>query len=206
MYGHNNNGTAHVWSQLAHFFLEWELFQRNCRRIQNTNLMFSNLLFFPPRKSFRLWHSVVKCGRVRQSTDGNTIQRMYFACWTTNAADTHTEYVTLIAFPHQQWLRERASALRLYVHCLYMAVVNRYLNTLSESGNYTYQYFSIPCLPGLWMTRAANNNHSGAFCEGKRWSCLGVGLGATLWSVGGTGGMAPPILKLRTRSRCQFHE
>ena len=35
---------------------------------------------------------------------------------------THThiysEYVILIAFPLQQWLREHASMLRLYVHCL----------------------------------------------------------------------------------------
>jgi len=29
--------------------------------------------------------------------------------------DTHSEYVTLIAFPLQQWLRERASMLR-YTH------------------------------------------------------------------------------------------
>ena len=32
-----------------------------------------------------------------------------------NHADTHSEYLILIAFPRQQWLRERASMLRLYV-------------------------------------------------------------------------------------------
>ena len=40
------------------------------------------------------------------------------ACWITKATDTHSVYVILIAFPRQQWLRERSSTLTLYVHCL----------------------------------------------------------------------------------------
>jgi hypothetical protein len=36
---------------------------------------------------------------------------MRFARWITEAADTHSEYVILTAFPRQQWLRERASML-----------------------------------------------------------------------------------------------
>jgi len=36
-----------------------------------------------------------------------TIWRMRIACWIPKAADTHSEYVTLIAFPRQAWLRER---------------------------------------------------------------------------------------------------
>jgi hypothetical protein len=48
------------------------------------------------------------------------IRLMRFACWTTKAAHTHThthtqEYITVIALPRQQWLRERAT---LYVYCL----------------------------------------------------------------------------------------
>jgi hypothetical protein len=43
---------------------------------------------------------------------------MRFACWITKATDTHSEYVTLIAFPRQQWLRERASVVRyMYIAC-----------------------------------------------------------------------------------------
>jgi hypothetical protein len=56
--------------------------------------------------------NVEKYGRVRQATDDNIILRMRFASWITKATDTHSEYVTLIAFPRQQWLRERASMLR----------------------------------------------------------------------------------------------
>ena len=45
-----------------------------------------------------------------------TVWRMNFACRITKATNTHSEYVTLIAFPRQQWLRERATMLRMYVH------------------------------------------------------------------------------------------
>ena len=34
--------------------------------------------------------------------------RMRVACWIPKAADTHSKCVTLIAFPLQQWLQERA--------------------------------------------------------------------------------------------------
>ena len=44
-----------------------------------------------------------------------TIWRMRIACRIPEVADTHSEYVILIAFPRQQWLRGRASMLRLYV-------------------------------------------------------------------------------------------
>ena len=46
------------------------------------------------------------------------LRRMRNACWIPKATDTHSEYVILIAFPRQQWLRERALSITLYVHCL----------------------------------------------------------------------------------------
>ena len=53
-------------------------------------------------------------------TDDNIIRRLHFACWMTKAAHTHThththrhtEYIILMDFPRQQWLRERAWMLR----------------------------------------------------------------------------------------------
>jgi hypothetical protein len=69
-----------------------------------THFIFNN--FFP---------DVQKYGTVRQATDDNIIRRMRFACCITKATDTHSEYVILIAFPRQQWLRESASML-LYMH------------------------------------------------------------------------------------------
>ena len=77
--------------------------------------MFNN---FFSRKSCRLWDNVKKYGRARQVTGDNIMRRMHFACWITNATNTHTEYVILTTFLGQQWLRERASMLRLYVYFL----------------------------------------------------------------------------------------
>jgi hypothetical protein len=37
---------------------------------------------------------------------------------TSATTDTHSEYVTGIVFPRQKCLRERATFLHLYVHCL----------------------------------------------------------------------------------------
>jgi hypothetical protein len=59
------------------------------------------------------------CSRARQATDDNIIQRMRFACWINKATDTSLEYVMLIVFPRQQWLRERASILR-YTYIAYL--------------------------------------------------------------------------------------
>jgi len=47
------------------------------------------------------------------------IWRMRIACWIFKVTDTHSEYVTLIAFPRQQWLHERVSISRYtYIACL----------------------------------------------------------------------------------------
>jgi hypothetical protein len=57
---------------------------------------------------------------------------MRFACWITKDRDTHSEYVILIAFEQQQWLHERVSVLRLYVHCLLLGVLNNTSVSLSR--------------------------------------------------------------------------
>ena len=39
-------------------------------------------------------------------------------CWIPKATDTHSQYVTLTAFPLQQWLNEHTSILRYtYIGC-----------------------------------------------------------------------------------------
>jgi len=54
-----------------------------------------------------------------QATDDNKNRVMRFSRKITQATDTHTEYVTLVAFPRQQWLRERASmSPQTYIACL----------------------------------------------------------------------------------------
>jgi hypothetical protein len=50
-------------------------------------------------------------GNDRQARDDIKVRRMLIACWIVKATDTQLEYATLIAFPLQQWLDERASIL-----------------------------------------------------------------------------------------------
>jgi hypothetical protein len=61
---------------------------------------------------------------------------MRFACWITKAANIHSEYVILIAFPRQKWLRERALILRyIYIACIVvitLAVLKRILKYYFE--------------------------------------------------------------------------
>jgi len=53
-----------------------------------------------------------------------TIRRMGIACWIPNATNAHSEYVTFIAFPLQQWLLDSASMLRYtYVACLVLNII-----------------------------------------------------------------------------------
>jgi hypothetical protein len=54
-----------------------------------------------------MWGSIVEWGRLQI-----TVRRMRIACWIPKATNTHTGWITLIAFPLQQWLHERASFLR----------------------------------------------------------------------------------------------
>jgi len=54
-----------------------------------------------------MWKNIVEA-----DTPQMTIWRMRIACWIPEATDTHSECVTVIAFPQQEWLHARASALR----------------------------------------------------------------------------------------------
>jgi hypothetical protein len=56
-----------------------------------------------------------KSGRARQASDDNIIRRMRFACCMIEDTNTHSEYVILIVFPQQHWLRKRTPLLRLPV-------------------------------------------------------------------------------------------
>ena len=83
---------------------------------------------------------VIKYVTAGQAIDDNIIRRTHLTHWITKAThtlththtthtcnththtQTHTEYVILLAFPRQQWSRERTSMLRLYAHCYFPTV------------------------------------------------------------------------------------
>jgi len=70
-------------------------------------------------KAVRLSDNEQKCGTAMQATDDNIIRRMRIVCSKTKATNTHSEYVTIIAFLWQKWLCERASMLRyMYIACI----------------------------------------------------------------------------------------
>jgi hypothetical protein len=107
---------VHSWQYLAAFFSEWEMFQTKVVEKIKTHFMFNN---FFSRKSCRVSDIVEKYGTARQATDDNIIRHMHIPCSITKAADTHSEYVILIVFSRQQWLRERASMSHFtYIACL----------------------------------------------------------------------------------------
>ena len=64
-------------------------------------------------------------GTLRQITDESIIRRLRSSGWITKVTNTHThthtrtEYIILIAFLRQQWVRERTSILLyMYIACL----------------------------------------------------------------------------------------
>jgi hypothetical protein len=78
-----------------------------CRENQITSFVF-NSLFLENRAGYeKIWKNIVERGRPQM-----TVWRMLIAYWTSMATNTHSEYVTFIAFPLQQWLHVRAPLLR----------------------------------------------------------------------------------------------
>jgi hypothetical protein len=85
-----------------------EMFQ--AKRVKKSKHILCSMTFF--RKLYRLWDKVENVVRVGQAIDDNIVWRMRVACWITKTTETHSKCVTIIAFPRQQWLRERATVLR----------------------------------------------------------------------------------------------
>ena len=83
----------HFLSYLAQFFLESEIFRTNVVEKIKTHILCSVTFF---RKSCCLWDNVkilVERGRLRM-----VIWRMGIVWWIPKATNTHSEYVTIIAF------------------------------------------------------------------------------------------------------------
>jgi hypothetical protein len=80
-----------------------------------------------------MWQNMAQPGKPRMTT-----RHPRFACWITKAADIPSECVIIIAFPRQQWLRERAPVLRYtYVGLRFRADLRLFL-ALSHDKLQTY--------------------------------------------------------------------
>jgi hypothetical protein len=105
-----------------------------------------------------MWKNLVEPYRAQM-----TILRVRLACWLTKATDTHSEYVILIDFLWQKWLRERDWILRftyiadLSLWLLYSAKLKFFnrclLQNLLFSLSLTSYYLSRHC-SGCLLQRA----------------------------------------------------
>jgi len=81
-----------------------------------------SVTFFPENRAFYeiMWEHIIEWGKAQMA-----IWRMRIAWCIPKATITHSEYVILIAFPLQQWLRERASLLcYTYITCLALTLIS----------------------------------------------------------------------------------
>ena len=79
---------------------------KSCTYIQSTHFMFNK--FSRNRAVYEImWENMVQPYRPEM-----TVGRMRISCRIPNATNTHSEYVILITFPHQQWLHVRSLTLR----------------------------------------------------------------------------------------------
>ena len=81
---------------------------KSCRENQNTRIIFNNI--YPENRAF--YETMWKYCRVGQATDGNMVHALcvlHNYGYRHTHTHTHIEYVLLLVFPQQQWLRERAS-------------------------------------------------------------------------------------------------
>ena len=81
-----------------------------CSENQSTHFMFKN--FFPGNRAV---YEIMRKNMVERGRTQIAIWHVRFGCWITKAKGTNSEYVILITFQQQRWLRKRASLLRLYI-------------------------------------------------------------------------------------------
>jgi len=91
---------------LPQFFLKWKIFQTKVADKIKTHILCSITFSENHAANKIMWKNIVELDRPPM-----TICRTWIARWVPKATNTHSEYVIHIAFPQQQWLRERASIL-----------------------------------------------------------------------------------------------
>jgi len=114
--------------------------RQSCRGNQNTHFKFNNISF---RKTRHLRDIVEKHCTAGQATDHNIIRRMRFACWITEATDTHSEYLVLTALPQQSWFRQ--SSLMLRISC--------FVKTFLPSVRFSTIYYEWGIWRSTWLRK-----------------------------------------------------
>ena len=99
---------TNLWTFLAQFFAEWEMFQTQVAEKIKTHFVFKNFFFFFNSCVCEIiWKHTVEPNRPQMA-----IWCVRIARWMNKATDTHLEYVIIVAFLLHQWSHDRASMLR----------------------------------------------------------------------------------------------
>jgi len=113
------NTDTHLWSHLAHFFLEWEMFQTRVTEKIKTHILCSVTFF---RNSFLFRDNVEKYCRAGQATDHN-MTHAHFTLGTQSYKHTLTICNTYCFSTTTVVARTRLIVM-LYVHWLYCWMLN----------------------------------------------------------------------------------
>jgi len=89
--------SVHLWYDLAEFFLEWEMFQKELVRKIKTHILCHIMYFFPP-KSCHLRYNLEKCVKIRRGHRRQYNTEHAHCMLVTKGTNTHTEYVILSIF------------------------------------------------------------------------------------------------------------
>ena len=84
-----------------------KIFQRKGVEKIKTQILCSITFFFTRAFDEEMWKNIVESSRPQMKK-----WHMHMACWIPKATNTHSDYITHIALPLQQWLHERTSLLR----------------------------------------------------------------------------------------------
>jgi hypothetical protein len=88
--------TALIWKAFISFFMLHNCIKMyGAKNIKNTSLC-SKTLF---RKSCLFFYNVEIDGRARQAIEDSVVRRMPISCWRTEATDTQSKSVIIVAFP-----------------------------------------------------------------------------------------------------------
>jgi len=105
--------TRHFWLYLAHFSLEWEVFQTKVVEEIKTHILCSITFFFLNRAIYGImWKYIVEPGRAQM-----TIWRMRISYFITKATDTFTVCIRYCFFTAKMFAWTRLNV-TLYVHFL----------------------------------------------------------------------------------------
>ena len=114
-----------IWSHLAEFFLEWEMFHTKFIEQIKTHTHKHTYLCSEAFSENLAVYQIMWESKTAPYRSQITIWFMRIACWITKATDTKSEYILIIVFPLQQLFRERASILRnVYIACLFLVLSN----------------------------------------------------------------------------------